>query len=95
MSLKDTIIICIIVALISIPICWFVVIDPIMQEMDVEGTVTDKFITHDFRGDPEFYFVLDGTKTVYTVEKYYYSLEIGEYYDPFPWGYRMKTIGGR
>ena len=84
MSWKDYALIIAIASCLAVPVNYFFIISPIMEDMNKEGTVTDKFITHDWKGNPEYYFVLDGKDTVETVEKHYYSLEIGDYYDPFP-----------
>lgn len=47
-----------------------------------EGIVTDKFILPNFRGTPEYYFVLDNESDITTSESNYYKYDIGDYYNP-------------
>jgi len=53
------------------------------EEYNKEGIVTDKYILPRFTGEPIYYLVLDNETDVKTIESYYYSLEIGDYYKPF------------
>ena len=47
---------------------------------DNNGIITDKFITSDFHGDPQYYFILDNSTEVYVHVETYYKYSIGDYY---------------
>lgn len=69
-EIKTGIIIFIIVATVWSSIFYFGVWKPFENEFCQEGTVTDKYILPNFRGNPEYHIVLNNEKDVMTNENY-------------------------
>lgn len=60
----------------------YIMISSVVENACREGTVTDKYILPNFKGNPKYYLVLDDEFDKAVSERDYYKHEVGDYFDP-------------